>query len=179
MYPAACLSNVTPRPATPIFVPACPLSVTPPAPAVPPTHSHPNPPVRTPVSPRPLPFFFTPPPPIHPFQHNPPRPVHHSPSHSPPASSPHLCPSHWQTPRHLFPPFTCLPGHAFRNKTTTATGRVSICMPPPAHTRHLSSPRPTTAHHRPLLLRPLPGRPLSSVSRNAKPELAERRACRR
>ena len=139
----------------------------------------PQPPRSHPRQSPPVTFFFHAPPPIHPFQHNPPRPVHHSPSHSPPASSPHLCPSHWQTPRHLSPPFSCLPGHAFRNKTTTATGRVSICMPPPAHTRHLSSPRPTTAHHRPLLLRPLPGRPLSSVSRNAKPELAERRACRR
>ena len=65
MYPAACLSNVTPRPATPIFVPACPLSVTPPAPAVPPTHSHPNPPVP-PFAPPSVParyLFFSRPPP--------------------------------------------------------------------------------------------------------------------
>ena len=182
--PTACL-----RPATfPVPVPqlpGLPIHPPPPVPSPPPAPTSvppprlPFPPSHPPFPP-PVTFFFPPPPPIHPFQHNPPRPLHHPPSHLPPACSPHLCPSNQQTSRRLCARLHTLAGSPFRNKTTTAAGSSSVCPhPTPPHTRHLSSRRPTTARHRPLLSRLVPRRLYPWCPATPSRNTAERSACRR
>jgi hypothetical protein len=180
MHPAASLPPVRPQPALPISAPA---SVRPrgggPVPA-------PRPPIHPPSAPARYPFLFhAPPDPPIPAQStsqsSPPPTTLHSP-HTP--CSPHLCPS----PPANIPSYLCArlytfaESHTFRIKPVQPprpTDNITSVPPYATHTRHLSSRRPATVHHRPLFSRIVPGRLYPSCPASPSRNTAGRRACRR
>lgn len=178
MHPAASLPPVRPQPALPISAPA---AVRPrggrPVPA-------PRPPIHPPSAPARYPFLFHAPP-------DPPIPAQSTSQSSLPPSThlTHRAPRisvrpHRQTSRHIcVPACTRLPRVTLSESNLYNRPGPPITLPPshhmPPHTRHLSSRRPATVHHRPLLSRIVPGRLYPSCPASPSRNTAGRRACRR